>query len=341
MKLIDQLLIGQHLTLTQAETIFRLLFSEKRMDKIFKKLILVLLQKKGEHPNELAGLIRTIKTMEHQKQKNRISYLVDGCGTGGDQSHTFNISTISCIVAAGAGAHVAKHGNRGVTSQCGSADLLEALGVKINASPKRMFLALKTCGIGYFHAPLYHSLFTNVQPLRMELSKKKMRTIFNLIGPLVNPLNPRSQVIGVFKKQLAETVVQAGRKLNYQHLMVVISNDGLDELTTTDKTFVIELKKGILKRYLISPSSLGLKQSRRSELKGGSSKDNCEIALAILTGKERGAKFDVVLLNAAAILYVSGKVKNLREGLREARKSIDSGNAYQVLKNLIRMSHGA
>jgi anthranilate phosphoribosyltransferase len=269
---------------------------------------------------------------------------VDGCGTGGDGTDTFNISTIASLVAAGAGAYVAKHGNRSISSQCGSADLLEALGVKIDAPLRWMLQALKNknCRFGYFHAPIYHESFKAVQSVRLDLRKRyQLRTIFNLIGPLTNPLRPKKQLIGVFRKDLVKKMAEVLKQLNLRHAMVVHSQDGMDELTTTSKTDVAELKNKTIKYYSVSPNQFGLKTAEKKNLSGGTTKLNKRIALNILKGIDRTAKRDVVLLNAAAILYVFGKAKDLKDGIRLAQKSVDSGAAFKTLQNLIQISHGS
>ncbi|HLD56515.1 MAG TPA: anthranilate phosphoribosyltransferase [Candidatus Omnitrophota bacterium] len=342
--LIDKLLLKENLTTYESKVLFEQLFSDKIINEPFAKLILMLLAIKGESGEELAGLVQTIRRIEKPVRAPGLPNLADGCGTGGDGTNTFNISTLASLVAAGAGAHVAKHGNRSISSQCGSADLLETLGVKIDAPLKQMLKALKhkNCRIAYFHAPLYHQSFKKVQPVRMKLQEKyQTRTIFNLVGPLTNPLQPKRQVIGVFRKDLVKKVAETSKKLGLKRTLVIRSADGMDELTTTAKTDVAELKNGSIKQYSVSPAQFGFRMANRKELKGGKADVNKKIALKILSGEDKTARRDVVLLNAAAILYVSGKAKNLKEGVLLARKSIDSGMALKTLKNLIRISHGS
>ena len=338
MKCIDDLLLGRDFSVRSAEIFFRS-FLDKEGGEDHRKLILTLLQKKGEHANELVGLVRSIQKIERRIPSAGVSYLVDGCGTGGDGTGTINISTIASIVAAGAGAYVAKHGNRSISSRSGSADLLEALGVKIDASQGLMLKALKKCGMGYFHAPLYHPLFKTFQPVRNSLGRKGVRTIFNLVGPFVNPLRPKRQLIGAFSKRLVEILSQAAEKLNYEHVLIVWSYDGLDELTTTSKTFSIELKQGRIKRNVVSPKQLCMPLGKRKELKGGNPRYNRNAAISILNGKDKGTRYEVVILNAAAILYVSGRAVDLHEGIQFAKRSIDSKAAKGVLERLIKISH--
>ncbi|MBI3999984.1 MAG: anthranilate phosphoribosyltransferase [Candidatus Omnitrophica bacterium] len=328
------------MSVAQSQRLFQALFSKKKIDQELAKMILVLLKIKGEQAGELAGLVRVIRKLEKPIPHKSLPYLVDGCGTGGDGVSTFNISTIASIVAAGAGAHVAKHGNRSISSKCGSADLLEALGVKIDASPKRMLKALRECRIAYFHAPLYHPAFKTLQSLRGELAKKKIRTIFNLAGPLLNPLRPSRQVIGVFKKSLIPVMAEAAKKLNLIHVLIVWNYDGTDELTTTNKSLLAQLWKGRIKMTTILPKTYGFKTGNRTALKGGNPKLNREIASRILEGKDRGIRRDVILLNAAAILYASGRANSLKEGIKLAVRSIDSKAALHALQQLSKISHG-
>ena len=338
MQTIDNLLLGKILTVPGAEAAFRALFDEQGRKNAFGKPFLVLLQKRGEHPNELTGLVRTIRNTERRLVRHNLD-VVDGCGTGGDGKESFNISTIACIIAAGAGAYVAKHGNRSVSSRCGSADLLESLGVKIDAEPRQMLTALKTARIGYFHAPLYHPSFANVQPIRKELAQKRIKTIFNLTGPLVNPLCPKQQVIGVYRKDYVQVIAQTLRNLGLKRAFIFWNEDGFDELTTTASSFVIELSGRSLKQKLLSLSALGLRRAPQKTLQGKNSTFNKRIALRILSGEDRSPRLDTVLLNAAAILYISGRAQNLRDGIKLAQRSVESGSALRALKQLIRISH--
>lgn len=337
---IDRLLLGKDLTVAQTKSLFGQLFHNKKIPDEVKKQVLVLLQKKGEHSDELTGLVRLAGQSEKRMHPVGIPHLVDGCGTGGDGKHTFNISTIACLVAAGAGASVAKHGNRGISSRCGSSDLFESLGVKLDAPRDRMIRALRTCGIGYFHAPLYHPLFRRIQSLRQVLAKKRIRTIFNVIGPLLNPLEPRRQLIGVYRKDLVPVLAEAVGKLNYERALIIWNTGGFDELTPAAQSLLFELKDGHLKNRVLSPSTLGFRKSKARDLNGGSLNVNRRIALNLLTGKDTGPRLDTVLLNAAAILYVSGRADNFERGLKLARESIKSKTALRALKQLVQISHG-
>lgn len=337
--IVDRLLQGRDLSISESEDTFRRLFNLNQKDNALCQQILTLLAKKGECANELLGLVYAVRKIEKNLPKVRLPFLVDNCGTGGDGAHTFNISTISSFVAAGAGAYVAKHGNRGISSMCGSADLLKELGVKIDAPASYMLQALEECRIAYFHAPLYHPSFKRVQPLRSELARKKIKTIFNLAGPLLNPIMPTKQVIGVFQKRFVSIIAEAAKKLKLKHVLVVWNYDGTDELTTTNQSLLLEVRNGRVKAMHIPSTPYGLKAGKKRDLKGGNAKLNRTIALRILEGKDKGVKRDTILLNAGAILYVSGRANNLKEGIELARRSIESKRALNALKQLVQISH--
>lgn len=332
---VDLLLIRKDLSRLQSKTLFQNLL-KNRLDAETGKQILCLLQKKGEHVNELTGFVEAVQAIEKPVRFNSRT-LVDGCGTGGDEKHSFNISTIACLIAAAAGATVAKHGNRSVSSQCGSSDLLESLGIKINAPKKQMLRVLRKTGFGYFHAPLYHPIFKQAQNIRLELAKKKIKTLFNLAGPLLNPLRLKHQLIGVFKKDLVPVIAQTARNLKLKHVVVVWNAAGYDEMTTVKKSIGIELNRHRLKRMLISPEYFHLEKCKAADLKGGSARRNRQIALDVLSGKP-SAKLDVVLLNAGTVLYISERAKNIDEGIRLAKQAVYSGRAFELLNHVIKLS---
>lgn len=336
---IDRLLIRHDLTRSESQRLFKRLFSSE-LDPNAAKQSLVLLQKKGIHPDELTGLVRAVRQFERPIQVRGISNAIDGCGTGGDGASTINISTLSCLVAAAGGAVMAKHGNRGISSRSGSADLLEALGVKIVASRARMLKALELCRFGYFHAPLYHPAFRKVQTLRRELAGKKIRTAFNLIGPLVNPLRINRQAIGVFRKDLLPIFGETLRKLKTKRALIFWNHDGVDELTTTAPSAILEIKNNRLTRGTLDPKTFGFRRGKLQELKGGDVRRNCRLALEILNGRGNPTSRDTVSLNAAALLYLGGQVKSIREGIGVAQNVLKSGAALKTLKQLIAISHG-
>jgi anthranilate phosphoribosyltransferase len=258
--------------------------------------------------------------------------LVDTCGTGGDHAGTFNISTVSALVAAGAGVSIAKHGNRSITSRCGSADVLEALDVKIDLEPKKVEACINQVGIGFIYAPNFHKAMRFAAPTRKEIG---ISTVFNILGPLSNPANATAQILGVFHEELTEIMAAVLKNLGVKHALVVHGHDGLDELSLCEKSRVTELKEGNIHTYYIKPEDFNLLRVKSDELTGGSAEENAEIALDILKNEEKGAKRQVVLLNAAAAIYVGGLAKDLPAGLELAAKSIDSGAANKKLNELI------
>ncbi len=262
--------------------------------------------------------------------------IVDTCGTGGDFSGTFNISTLSAFVAAGAGARVTKHGNRSVSSRCGSIDLLEKLGISIEEISSRAKECLGACGIVFLFAPYFHGSMRVVAPVRRALG---IPTLFNLLGPLSNPFFAKHQVIGVYKPSLTLTFAKVLRSLGSRHVLVVHGKDGLDEVTTTAKTQVSELRNKTIRSYTLDPKSFGLHRAKPKDLKGGDAETNAAIAEEVLSGKS-GPQRDIVVLNAACALYAADHVKNLKEGVARAQESIDSGKAMEKLKQLRMFSQG-
>ncbi len=294
---------------------------------------LVALRMKGETVEEIAGCAKAmrahaIKVMTKQKK------VVDTCGTGGDGTSTFNISTAVAFVLAGAGVVIAKHGNRSVSSQCGSADVLEALGVKIELDPEGIAECLNEIGIGFLFAPRLHPAMKHAALPRREVG---IRTIFNLLGPLTNPASASIQLLGVYDPRLTETIARVLHLLGTHRALVVHGADGLDELSTTGINKVTQLYEGEVSTYYLDPRQLGLPLAELSELRGGSSKENAQIMRALLQG-ERGAKREVVLLNAAAGLLAAEEVADFEEGLNLAAEAIDSGRALNKLEQLVELS---
>jgi glutamine amidotransferase of anthranilate synthase or aminodeoxychorismate synthase len=260
--------------------------------------------------------------------------LVDTCGTGGDSSGTFNISTASAFVAAGAGAKVAKHGNRSITSRSGSADVLEALGVSTKMGPAEAARAIEEVGMAFLFAPTYHPAFKNLGGPRRELG---FRTVFNMMGPLLNPARAKAQVVGVYSAELTQTVARVLANLGVCRALAVHGGDGIDEISLAAPTMVTELRDGWTKSYTIEPADLGLEPCASADLKGGDSNENAAIVLRVLGG-EPGPKRDVVLMNAGAAILVSGLAPDLRSAIEAARASIDSGKAMGVLARLRELS---
>ena len=297
---------------------------------------LVALRMKGETADELLGLARAMR-----EKSIRIEHGVDGepvldtCGTGGDSCSTFNISTVAALVVAGAGLHVAKHGNRSISSQCGSADILEALGVRIALSPERAAESIRTVGIGFLFAPALHPAMKYAQPARLEL---KMRTAFNLLGPLTNPAGASVQVVGAPSVRAAELMAQALACLGLKRGFVVHGLDGLDEISTTAETLVLEIQGGAIAHHTLHPSDFGVRPVTLDALRGGGRDENASIARSVLAG-ETGPRRDIVLVNAAAALVAAGKAADFGEGMRLAAVSIDSGAASRKLDELVRFTN--
>jgi anthranilate phosphoribosyltransferase len=261
--------------------------------------------------------------------------LIDTCGTGGDTSGTFNISTATALVVAGAGVRVAKHGNRSVTSKCGSADVMEALEVNISLPPAHIAACLEETGIAFLFAPTMHSAMKFVQPARREL---RLRTVFNLLGPLTNPAHASAQVVGVYSAELVEKLAAALSMLGLHRALVVHGLDGLDEITITGPTRVAEVREGSVSTYEVAPEDFALSRAPLEEITGGDAAANAKIIREILQGK-KSAKRDVVLLNAAAALVAAGRTDHMAEGLPLAANSIDSGAAARKLEALVQFTN--
>lgn len=291
--------------------------------------VLVGLRTKGETVSEIVGFIQT---MRKHMVKVQATKAIDIVGTGGDGMGTFNISTASSFVVSGAGVPIAKHGNRAASSKCGSANVLEVLGVNINLTQDQAEKVFKKVGMVFLFAPLFHPAMKQIAPIRKELG---IRTIFNFLGPFLNPARTKRQLLGVPNIEIAEKLAIVATKLRFIHLLLVTSEDGMDEITTTAKTTVFEVKGAHTKLFTISPKQYGIKFANKQDLLGDSANENAATILNILEGK-RGAKRDIVVLNSAAALYVAGKVTNISEGILLAEKSIDSGSAMQVLQQLIK-----
>lgn len=294
------------------------------------------LRMKGETIPEITGAARVMREKAHQV-KVAASLLVDTCGTGGDQKETFNISTAAAFVVAGAGVSVAKHGNRSVSSHSGSADVLAALGVKIDASKAKVEQCLEEIGIGFLFAPLLHEAMKYAIGPRREIG---IRTIFNLLGPLTNPAAATHQLLGLYDGELTEPIAQVLKNLGTVRAMVVHGVEGLDEISLCGPTRVSELRDGRVWSYTLAPEELGLKRCRLEDLHGGSPEECAATLRSILKG-EKGPKRDMVLLNGGAALYVSGAAASIAEGIRQAAESIDSGKARGKLERLVELTNAA
>ncbi len=350
-------LVARHESLTQAQAreLMEAILAGKASDAQIAG-ILVALHMKGETVDEIVGFAQAIRAAAvplHIGPKFTLDVsdterdalgdglpqddengLLDTCGTGGDASGTFNISTASALVTAAAGVRVAKHGNRSISSKCGSADVMEALGVNLDLSPSQLAACLREVGIAFLFAPAMHSATRHVQAARREL---KIRTVFNLLGPLTNPAGASAQVVGVYSADLVNKLAQALKLLGLRRAMVVHGFDGLDEITISGPTKVAELRNGKIEGYEVTPEQFGLQSSPLESIAGGDASDNADIIRAIFSGQASPYR-EVVLLNAAAALAVAGIAPGIAEGIVIARDAIDSGKAKRKLEDMARFT---
>ena len=318
---IQKVVEGSHLTQSETvETMNEIMAGEATPAQI--SCFITALRLKGETIEEITGAAQVMREKATRIQ-TRHRLVVDTCGTGGDQSHTFNISTTAAFVTAGAGIPVAKHGNRSVSSQSGSADVLRALGVNLEISPQEVGQCLDEIGIGFLFAPALHGAMKHAISPRREIG---IRTIFNVLGPLTNPAEAQAQLVGVYAKELTVSLAEVLKNLGTQIAFVVHGHDGLDEITTTGETQVSALAAGKVESYSISPHHFDMQIAKLEDLSGGTPDTNAEITRQILDG-EKGPKRDVVILNAAAAIVAGGKAMDLKAGCAVARASIDNGRA--------------
>jgi len=329
---IAKLVEGQNLTEAEAQAAMSQIMDGEATNAQIGAF-LAAMRLKGETVAELVGCARAMRASA-VKVVCQSSNLVDTCGTGGDGVGTFNISTTVALMAAASGLMVAKHGNRSVSSQCGSADLLEALGVNLDLGPEEIARCIDTVGIGFLFAQRLHPAMKNATAPRRELG---IRTIFNVLGPLTNPASASIQLLGVYSPDLTEPLAQVLRTLGTKQALVVHGDSGLDELSTTGTNKVTRLSDGEISTFYLEPASLGLPLASLDDLKGGSVEENVFITMGLLRG-EKGPRRDIVLLNAAAILVAAGKAADFPSGLSLAKESLDSGQALKKLEQLIRLS---
>jgi len=320
-----------HLTQPEAHALMRSMLSgEMTTDGIAE--VLTFLRRKGETIAELVGFASAIREMGHSLDLDQSeSPILDTCGTGGDGTQTFNISTATAFVAAGAGLRVAKHGNRRISSQCGSFDVLEALGVPVDLSINDVAECIRQTGIGFLYAPMLHPTVKHAQEARLLV---KGRTAFNLLGPLTNPVRARAQLIGAFSLRAAEMLAQASARLGVERAFVVHGADGLDEVSTTGPTTVFQVENGVVLKNRWLPSDFGLPTSTLEELGGGDAETNAGLIRSLLDG-EPGARRDIVIANAAAALLVAQRATDLKGAAALAAESIDSGAARRKLEQLV------
>jgi anthranilate phosphoribosyltransferase len=301
--------------------------------------LVIALRVKGESVDEITAAATVMRQLSTKVETSNKTNLIDTCGTGGDGIQTFNVSTASAFVAAAAGAKVAKHGGRSVSSTCGSADVLEALGVNVNLTPEQVAKCVDEIGIGFMFAPNHHSAMKHAAPVRRELG---VRTIFNLLGPLTNPANAKRQVMGVFDKALTGKLAKVLQKLGSEHVLVVHGADGMDEISFTGDTYIAELKDGKLTEYTVNPTQFGLKIHALKSIRVDNAEQSKAMILDVLNGKAaagtQSAAREIVLLNAGAAIYTSGLETNIHAGVEHAAKVIDNGQALAKLEALKAMS---
>ena len=298
--------------------------------------MLVALRIKGETVTEIAAAAEVMRELSTKVNVKNTGHLIDTCGTGGDGAQTFNISTASALVAAAAGAQVAKHGGRSVSSTCGSADVLEKLGVNVNLTPDQVAQCVDNIGIGFMFAPNHHSAMKHAAPVRRELG---VRTLFNLLGPLTNPASAKNQVMGVFHRDLTAKLARVLQQLGSHHVLVVHGADGMDEISISGPTYIAELKDGKISEYTVQPDLFGLSAAPLDMLRASNADEAREKLLSVLNN-EAGAPRDIVQLNAGAAIYVAGLASTLRDGVAKADSVIASGAAKAKLDQLIALSNG-
>lgn len=327
---LNLLIKKQDLQEKEAEKLLDMLLSGQ-ITPVQISAVLSALATKGETAEEITGFI--IGMRKRMFAVKTPAGTIDIVGTGGDGSNSFNISTVSAIVAASCGVKVAKHGNRAASSLCGSADVLEELGVNINLSPEKAGQILEKNGMVFLFAPNFHPAMKIAGPVRKEL---KIRTIFNYLGPFLNPGKVKRMILGVADKKIAAKFARIAGELNFEHLIIVTGEEGLDEISISGKTIVLEIKKGATRKFVIDPVKLGFPEYSKEELTGGAPRVNARIAIDILSGREKGAKRDAVLLNSAYALLVAGKVKSVKQGLMLAEDAVNSGRSRQLLETIIK-----
>jgi len=332
-KFLEILLEGNDLTFDQAKELLDTIFTGDVAEVQIAAFLAAMRVKKAS-VSELAGLARSLR--DHAvKVDSRIDNLVDTCGTGGAKLKTFNISTAAALVAAGAGAYVAKHGNRGITSKCGSADVLAELGVNIDPGPEKVAECIRRAHIGFMFAPKFHPAMKHVQPIRQSLD---FRTAFNILGPLANPADATAQVMGVPDESLMQRIAEALNMLGVKRAMVVHSA-GLDEISTMAKTEILHLKNGHMTTETLDPTEYGIAITDFDTLKGGDAKTNAEIIRGILSDTERRPRKDIVALNAAAAIIVAGLSDNFKNAIELADEAITNQKAIEALEKLIEVSN--
>lgn len=331
--MIEKVAQGKNLTEAEAKSAMGIMLNGEATQAQIGSF-LTALRMKGETTDELTGFASVLKDKADTITPKCGNY-VDFVGTGGDRTFTFNISTTGAFVAAGAGAHIAKHGNRSISSKSGAGDVLEALGVNIMAEPRLVEKCVDEVGIGFMFAQSFNKSMRFVGQARNEMG---IRTVFNILGPLANPSRAKGMLVGVYSPEITEKIAVVMSRLGVERAFVVSGKDHMDEITTTGATVISEIKDGNVTTYEVTPEEFGLKRTALDDLRGGDGAENAKIAKQILTG-EKGPKRDIVLLNAGAALYIARLADSVKEGILMAEESIDSGNAMRVLQELEEMSN--
>jgi len=337
-EVLNKLVEKQNLSFEETRDLFTQIMDGKLTDVQIAG-ILVALRSKGETTDEIAGATSVMreKSLKVPLSEDIRERIVDTCGTGGDLKGTFNISTTVALVVAACGVPVAKHGNRSVSSKCGSADILEAFGVKIDLTPEQVAKCIEETNFGFMFAPKFHPAMASVVRPRKELG---IRTVFNLLGPMTNPAGAKRQLMGVFADHLTEKLSEVLLKLGTKKAFIVHGKDGTDEITICDMTKITEISNGDIKSYVISPEDFGIRRASFDEIKGGETlEENKEIVRRVLTGEEKGAKRNVVLLNAAFALLAAEKVSSVEEGIELANSVIEEGKPYELLCNVVKVTN--
>ena len=332
-ELLRKVVDGQDLTREEAARAMDMML-EGTASPVLVSSFLTALRMKGETVEEIVGCTEIMKSKGGSVKIDTDEY-IDFVGTGGDGTNTFNVSTTSMFVCAAAGVTLAKHGNRAASSKSGSADLLEALGVNIMLEPKQVEECINATGMGFMNAQKFHKAMKNVAPIRKEIG---IRTIFNMLGPLSNPSGATRQVIGVFSREKVSVFSNVMQKMGVKNAMVVCGCDGMDEITVTGKTYVNEIKNGEIIEYEIDPKDYSIEYAKSEDITGGSGAENAEIARKIFAG-EKGAKRDIVIMNAAAGIYIGGKASSYKEGIEIAKKTIDSGKVMEKLDEFVEFTN--
>ncbi len=333
-EILAKLVAGNDLSVEEAKKAQEIILTGQATDAQIAAF-LTALRMKGETIDEITGLASVLRDKANTIAP-KVDKHVDLVGTGGDCTYSFNISTTSAFVVAAAGLPVAKHGNRSISSKSGAGDVLEALGVNISADPDVVCRCVETVGIGFMFAPHFNPAMKYVGKVRKELG---FRTVFNTLGPLSNPSRAKAMVVGVYDKNLTETIANAMMNMGVERALVVSGNDNMDEITLTGATTISEIKDNTVNTYTVTPEQFGFETVELKELQGGDGKVNAQITKDILSGKEKGAKRNIVLLNAGATLYAGGMCSSIEEGIKLAEKTIDSGKAASIIDALVEASN--